>query len=112
MEFPHTITVFRKKDDGTYIKKDISGVMWYGSQGLALNGNGIIESNSINIIIPKENVPSDFKIDKGCRIVKGLVNDIKETITELNNYDNVITVKSVTIYDFNSQLDGILIVGE
>lgn len=112
MEFPHTITIFRKKDDSAYIKKEISGVMWYGSQGLSLNGKGIVESNSINIIIPKENVPLDFKIEKGCRIVKGLADDIVESITELNHYDDVITVKSVTSYDFNSQLDGILIVGE
>ena len=111
MEFPHKISIF-KNINGTYVKKDILGVMWYGSQGLSLNGNGIIESNSINVIIPKENIPSDFKIDKGCRIVKGLANDIKESITELNNYDDVITVKSVTIYDVGSRLDGILIVGE
>lgn len=113
MDFPHTITVFEKQNkDGTYPRKEIEGVYWYGTEGFTIAGKGIVPSNSINIIIPKEKLPEDFNIRKGCRIVKGLASDIKKTINELNDYDEVMTVTSTNLYDVGSSLDCLLIGGE
>lgn len=113
MNFPHTITIFSEQNlDGTYTKKEIDGVYWYGTEMFNLSGKGIISSNDINIIIPKEKIPTDFKIKKKQRVVKGIAQDIKKTINELNGYDEVITITSINNYDVGSELDCILIGGK
>ncbi len=112
MEYPHTITIFGEQNkDGTYPKKTIEGVFWYGTENINISGKGIVTNDSINIIIPREKIPTDFKIKRKNRIVKGIA-EIKESITELENYDEVITVTSVNNYDCGSELDCLLIGGK
>lgn len=110
--FPHEITVFGSLIDGKYPRILIKNVFWYGSQGIALSGKGIVDSDSINIIIPKDSLPKDLKIKKGNRIVKGIVNEIEKSINELNQYDEVITVTSVSKYICDSNLDCVLVSGK
>lgn len=116
--FPHTITIFGKQNaDKSYSSYVIQGVLWYGPEMIVISGKTIQNSDSINVLIPKKaiiknNLPSDFKIEKGNRIVKG---DIKENITslvELNKHDNGIIVSSVDIKDFGSELDCIIVGGK
>ena len=115
--FPHTITIFGKqKANKKYPRTIIKGVLWYGSETMIIAGKGLQNNNSINVLIPRKafeenGVPSDFKIEKGFRIVKGVIPNIQNSITELNKYDECIVVNSVNDYDFNSGLDSILIGG-
>ncbi len=112
MDFPHTITIFGKQNkDGTYPKKTIEGVFWYGTDGISVSGKGVVTNDSINIIIPKDKIPNDFKIEKKNRVVKGVAEDIRETITELNSYDEVITITTINNYSCGSDLDSMLIGG-
>lgn len=116
--FPHTITIFGKQNlDKTYPRYVIQGVLWYGSETIIISGKTIQNSDSINILIPKKviiesNLPKDFKIEKGNRIIKGKVENIESSITELNKYDNSIIVSSVDVKDFGSELDFILVGGK
>ena len=115
--FPHTITIFGKQNlDKTYPRYVIKGVLWYGSETMIIAGKGIQNNDSINILIPKNalienNLPSDFEITKEFRIVKGEVDNIENSITELNKYKDCIRVSSINDYDFNSNLDCILVSG-
>lgn len=110
--FPHEITVFGSLVNGRYHRTPITDVFWYGSQGIALSGKGIVDSDSINIIIPKDSLPKDFNVKKGNRIVKGIAKEIEKSINELNKYDEVITVTSVSNYICESNLDCILVSGK
>lgn len=113
--FPHTITIFQRKDN-SYKRTIINGVIWYGSNGLVLSGKGIQDSNSINVLIPRESLANnglstDFNINKDDLIVKGEVDNIEKSSVELNKYKDVITVMNVNDYGFGSGLDCILIGG-
>ena len=111
--FPHEITVFGKQNsDKTYPRTPITGVLWYGSETVVISGKGIQNNDSINILIPKCNIPDNFKFEKGFRVVKGDVPDIESSITELNQYNDCIVVSSINDYDFGSGLDCILIGGK
>lgn len=111
--FPHEITIFGKQtQDKTYPRTPIKGVLWYGSETMVIAGKGLQNNDSINIVIPKENIPNNFKIEKGFRIVKGNIPDIESSITELNQYTDCIIVSSINDYDFGSNLDCILIGGK
>lgn len=116
--FPHTITIFGKQNaDKTYPRTVIKGVLWYGSETFIISGKSIQNSDSINVIIPKvalkeNNIPIDFKIEKGNRIVKGEVPNIQNSITELNSYENIIIVSSIDDNDFGSEIDSIVIGGK
>ena len=113
MEFPHTITIFGEQNsDGTYPRKEIEGVFWYGNYSISLSGKGVVSSDSINIIIPKDKIPTDFKIQNENKVVKGIAKDIEKSITELNDYNEVITIESINNYDVGSNLDCLLIGGK
>lgn len=115
--FPHTITVFHHEiidDKDIYTKRKIENVFWYGSDGISLSGNGLINSNLVNIDIPKKSLDGygdDWCIYKKDIIVKGIADDII-TIKDLKKYSDVITVDSISNYDVNSTLDNILITGK
>lgn len=111
MDCPHTITVFGRMKNNQYPRKVVDSVFWYGSQGLAVSGKGLVSKDSINVLIPLESVPDNFEIEKGSRIVKGSVPEI-EKLSELDGCDHMFMVDSVSEYSCGSLLDCILVSGK
>ena len=110
--FPHTITLFSDKGaSGVYKSTKIDNVLWYGNKGIVLNGKGIEDSDSINIIIPKEKIPENVRFKKGDSVVKGICEDIS-SLNELSNNENTITITTINNYDLGTNLDCILIGGK
>ncbi len=121
MNRPHTITIYNSSNEN-YIKHVLKGVYWYGTDSINISGKGVVESNSINIIIDgeenlgkyisKESYQGDkdtYTLDTGIRIVYGVGPDIT-SLNELVNYKQI----SVFSFDINivgSSLDNILILG-
>lgn len=121
MNRPHTITIYNSFNEN-YIKHVLKGVYWYGTDSINISGKGVVESNSINIIIDgeenlgkyisKESYQGDkdtYTLDTGIRIVYGVGPDIT-SLNELVNYKQI----SVFSFDINivgSSLDNILILG-
>lgn len=121
MNRPHTITIYNSYN-GEYIKHVLNNVYWYGTDSINISGKGVVESNSINIIIDtkdnldkyvsKEEYQGDantYTLDSGIRIVYGEGPDI----TSLNELDNLkqITVFSYDVNIVDSPVDNILILG-
>ena len=107
--YPHEITIVRHKTvkhEDVYTVSYEQTVLWYGSVGIQVD-NGLVRSNSINILIPR----TDVDIKKGDIVALGHIDNI-ETPKDLTNVENVITVTSVFPYDVNSDLDCILVTGE
>lgn len=121
MNRPHTITIYNSYKD-KYIKHILKDVYWYGTDSINISGKGVVESNSINIIIDtKDNLDkyiskesyqgneNTYTLDTGIRIVYGEGPDIK-SLNELENYKQI----SILSYDVNivdSPVDNILILG-
>lgn len=125
--FPHTITLFNYVNSKHY-RHVINGVYWYGSKIINMQGNGFVNSDQVNIVIPKEKLNNYiskkqylqladdekeeyFTIQKGDKVVKGEIDDI-QSINDLNKYDDVITIISYDINDVDSELNNILIGGK
>lgn len=122
MNRPHTITIYNSFN-GKYIKHVLKGVYWYGTDSINISGKGVVESNSINIIIdgeenlgkyvPKEAYQGDkdtYTLDSAIRIVYGEGPDIT-SLNELENYKQI----SIFSFDVNiveSSVDNILIIGK
>lgn len=115
--YPHVITIFRLiKKDGleTYYRKQVDNVYWYGNVGITVSGKGLVDSDSINVFIPKESLTgydTEWSINKKDRIVKGIAKDIN-SFNELEQYEDVIIVKKINKNDCGSELDNILVTGE
>lgn len=120
MNRPHTITIYNSFN-GKYIKNTLKDVYWYGTDSINISGKGVVEANSINIIIDGENLKKyiskeeyqgdkdTYTLDTGIRIVLGEGPEIK-SLNELEDYKQI----SVFSYDVNivdSPLDNILILG-
>lgn len=121
MNRPHTITIYNSYN-GKYIKHVLNNVYWYGTDSINISGKGVVESNSINIIIDtKENLDkyiskeeyqgdvNTYTLDSGIRIVYGEGPDIK-SLNELDNFKQM-TVFSYDVNIVNSPVDNILILG-
>lgn len=121
MNRPHTITIYNSFN-GKYIKHVLKGVYWYGTDSINISGKGVVESNSINIIIdgeenlgkyvPKEIYQGDkdtYTLDAGIRIVYGEGPDIT-SLNELENYKQI-SVFSFDVNIVDSPIDNILILG-
>ena len=114
--FPHAITIFRHVQDltsDTYNKYVLKGVYWYGNNAINMSGNGITKIKNINIIIPKEHIDTyqiEWDIKEKDYIVLGEVDGI-ESMKDLKNYDDVITVTSINKNICGSEIDNIVIVG-
>lgn len=112
MLFIDTVTIFHKKNDGTYERKIIDGCYWYGDTRISNNGHGIVRDDSISVFFPKNIVDRyNLKIFKNDRIVKGLAEMIN-SVNELVKYDEKITVLSVQNNKVGSCLDNILVTGK
>lgn len=115
--FPHTITIFRHVqtlETDTYNRYVLKGVYWYGNESITVMGNGIVKEKNINIVIPKELVNSyknEWDVKEKDYIVLGEVDPIN-SMKELNDYDDVITVTSVNKNICDSDLNNIIIVGK
>ena len=123
MNRPDTITIYIKvKDD--YVKRTINDVYWYGSDSINISGRGIVESDSINIIIDKENVKNyvdnryfnvnneeEYTLQNGMRIVRGIGPDIN-SINELDDSYEQITIFSFDVNIVGSSLDNLYIRGK
>ncbi len=126
MNRPHTITIYNsfKDENGNikYIKHKLDNVYWYGTDSINISGKGVVESNSINIIIdtkenlgkyiPKENYQGNkdtYTLDTGIRIVYGEGPDIT-SLNELETYKQI-SVLSFDINIISSPIDNILILG-
>lgn len=121
MNRPHTITVYNSFNE-KYIKHVLKGVYWYGTDSINISGKGVVESNSINIIIDgeenlgkyisKESYQGDkdtYTLDMGIRIVYGEGPDIT-SLNELVNYKQI-SVFSFDVNIVDSPIDNILILG-
>lgn len=107
--YPHEITIIRHKTvkhEDVYTVSHENTVLWYGSEGISIK-DGFINSNSINILIPRTNVD----IQKGDIVALGFIDNITSP-KDLVNKNNVITVTKVFPYDVGSDLDCILVTGE
>ncbi len=122
MNRPHTITIYNYYDN-KYVKNMLHGVYWYGTDSINISGKGVVESNSINIIIDgeenlgkylsKELYQGDvdtYTLDTDIRIVLGEGPDIT-SVNDLENYKQM-TVFSFDVNIVGSSVDNILIVGK
>ncbi len=116
--YPHSITIFHKNydkatDKETYERQVVDGVYWYGSKKVSIQGLGVVNSDSITICIPSENIPTiGLKIAKKDIVVLGKIETEITSISELSNYEDKITVSSIDNNTIGSLVDNILIVGE
>lgn len=107
--YPHEITIVRHKTvkhEDVYTVSHEQNVLWYGSEGISIK-DGFVNSNSINILIPRTNVD----IKKGDIVALGFIDNIN-TPKDLAKKDDVITVTKVFPYSVGSDLDCILVTGE
>lgn len=122
MNRPHTITIYNYYNN-EYVKHVLHDVYWYGTDSINISGKGVVESNSINIIIdgkenlgkylPKEEYQGDidtYTLDTDIRIVLGEGPNIT-SVNDLENYKQM-TVFSFDINIVGSFLDNILITGK
>ena len=121
MNRPHTITIYNHYDD-KYVKCVLHDVYWYGTDSINISGKGVVESNSINIIIDGEenlgkylskeqyqgNVDT-YTLNTDIRIVLGEGPDIT-SVNDLENYKQM-TVFSFDVNIVGSLVDNILIIG-
>lgn len=122
MNRPHTITIYNHYDS-KYVKCVLHDVYWYGTDSINISGKGVVESNSINIIIdgeenlekyiPKEQYQGDidtYTLDTDIRIVLGEGPEI-QSVNELEQYKQI-TVFSYDVNVVESPVDNILIIGK
>ena len=105
--FPHTITVFTRESDDSYTREVIEGVYWYGERKVETSGKGIDGSSSVTVIIPLEKYKG---VQKESLIVKGIHSDI-ESISDLNDVEDCISVISIDKSDAGTRLDHVTIKG-
>lgn len=112
MKFIDTVTVFHKNEDGIYERIVVNECYWYGDTRIANSGHGIVRDDAVSVFFPKMVVDSnDLKIYKGDRVVKGEAPDI-ESVNELSEYEDKITVLTVQSNIVGSRLDNLLITGK
>lgn len=131
MEHPHTITIYNKiviDREDKYYRTTLNNVLWYGSDTINISGKGITNSDDINIFIPVESLenykkPNEyinltdeerndfFTLKKGDIVVKGESFDIT-SITDLKNYNDVITINKINDYLLGTNIDSILVSGK
>ena len=114
--FPHTITIFHhiaEKDKDIYTREVVSGVYWYGSEGISVSGKGQESADSITIISSPENAKTfgkKWNVQKGDRVVKGNCPDIS-SFKDLNDKE-VVTVMKVEPNVIGSLVDNVTITGQ
>lgn len=114
--FPHTITIFRHiqtLNNDSYTRYVLKGVHWYGGNRISKSGNGVVEDKSINIVIPKNLVDTyktEWDVKLNDKVVLGEVDNIS-SVNDLKVYDDVINVTNIYVYNCNSKLDNIVIMG-
>lgn len=111
MEFIDDVTVFHKTANSMYARTHVTGVYWYGKTRISANGSGIVRDDDITVYFPRDKAES-VVIAKGDRIVKGEANDIVNSINELSQYDEMITVLSTAKNYVNSPLDNMVVIGK
>lgn len=97
-----TVTVVNKTSEG-YITHVVDHVYWYMGKSISVNGKGVGISSEPSCIFPFEALSkytdgdassSKFSLKRGDYIIYGRVGEIK-SIKDVNQYDNVMTIKSV-----------------
>lgn len=75
--FPHTITIYRHSiENGAdkITRQIVTGVYWYGGEGVTASGKGTVEDNSATIITSPETTAQykgGWTIEPKDRILKG-----------------------------------------
>ena len=110
--FPHSLTVYHRTEDDTYVRNIVDGAYWYGPKNTALNGRGMDENHSTTVVIPIESSrQACVNVAPGDYVLKGSDGPEIESITELGGYKNLITVSSVDVNDVGSAIDCVVITG-
>ena len=104
--FPHTITIYRHRDDDGYSQTVIRGVYWYGSRSQAKSDKGVDQEAAVTVVIPF----LDADIQPGDLIANGDWKAIRSK-AELEDVKEWITAESVSDHDVGSELDGITVKG-
>lgn len=89
--FPHTITIYHKKDGAEWLRFVISGVLWQENKGSIMRKNGVSSADGITVYIPIS--AGEFMIADGDMIVKGeSLIEISKSTKELKDAHRVSTV--------------------
>ena len=97
-----TVTVVNKTSNG-YVTHVVDKVFWYMGNSMSVNGKGVGISSEPSCIFPYESLSkytdgeattSKFTLKRGDYIIRGRVSRI-ESVKDVNQYENVMTIKSV-----------------
>ena len=59
--YVHTITLYRRQQDGTYSRNVIHGCFWKSLTAVTQNGTNAAQSNTYVVRIPKDKAPSRYE---------------------------------------------------
>lgn len=106
--FPHKITVFNQKEDGTYSRDVIDYAFWQGANSVS-DGKDNQHSSNIVVILPK----GKYNVSNGSIVVKGIVDSIttKRELEPLTMEGKCITVVGITTNDCGTNIDNIVLAG-
>lgn len=63
--YVHTITLYQRQQDGSYIRSVLAGCFWKAGIALTQSGTNASQTNTYTVRIPADKVPAEFSVSTG-----------------------------------------------